>query len=184
MLLLGAALAAWFNTDAMTSPVWMLILCIAMATVGFLFLNWAPAKIFMGDVGSNWLAFTIFAVALITSQTGWLSYAAWLILAAVFVTDATVTLLTRMARGDRWYEAHRSHAYQRLSRRWQNDRSKGHRSVTMLTTLINLLWLAPLAWACLKAPDLTIVWLATAYLPLILGAITVGAGKSDSVDTT
>lgn len=181
MLLLGAALAASSNADAMTSPVWVLILCIAMATLGFLVLNWAPAKIFMGDVGSNWLAFTIFAVALLTIQAGWLSYAAWLVLAAVFVTDATVTLLTRMARGERWYEPHRSHAYQRLSRRWRASRNKGHRSVTLLATMINLLWLGPLAWACQQSPRLALVWLAMAYLPLVLGAIILGAGKPDSV---
>jgi Fuc2NAc and GlcNAc transferase len=184
MLLLAAALTAWFNVDAITSPVWILILCIAMATVGFLFLNWAPARIFMGDVGSNWLAFTIFAVALLTIQAGWMSYAAWLVLAAVFVTDATVTLLTRMARGDRWYEAHRSHAYQRLSRRWRDDRNKGHRSVTILVTLTNMLWLGPLAWACLASPHWALVWLAMAYLPLIFGAIILGAGKPDRVGTT
>lgn len=181
MLLIGAALAASANADVVASPVWILILCIAMATGGFLVLNWAPAKIFMGDVGSNWLAFTIFAVALLSIQAGWLSYTAWLVLAAVFVTDATVTLLTRMARGDRWYEAHRSHAYQRLSRHWPNDRKKGHRSVTLLATLINTLWLAPLAWACLQAPHWALVWLAMAYLPLILGAIVLGAGKPDNV---
>lgn len=183
MLLLGAALAAWTSTGATSSPVWVLMLCIAMATVGFLILNWAPARIFMGDVGSNWLAFTIFAIALLTVQAGWLSYAAWLVLAAVFITDATVTLLTRMARGERWYEAHRSHAYQRLSRHWPDDRSKGHRSVTLLTTAINILWLGPLAWVCLLSPHWTPLWLAMAYLPLIFGVIIMGAGKPDSIGT-
>jgi Fuc2NAc and GlcNAc transferase len=121
---------------------------------------------------------------LLTIQAGWMSYAAWLVLAAVFVTDATVTLLTRMARGDRWYEAHRSHAYQRLSRRWRDDRNKGHRSVTILVTLTNMLWLGPLAWACLASPHWALVWLAMAYLPLIFGAIILGAGKPDRVGTT
>ena len=79
--------------------------CVAAATAGFLLLNWPRAKIFMGDVGSTWLAFLIFALALLSIQAGWLSYASWQVLAAVFVTDATVTLLTRMARGERWYEA-------------------------------------------------------------------------------
>lgn len=182
MLLLGAALANWTSAGATSSPVWVLMLCIVMATLGFLILNWAPAKIFMGDVGSNWLAFTIFAIALLTIQAGWLSYAAWLVLAALFITDATVTLLTRMARGERWYEAHRSHAYQRLSRHWRDDRSKGHRSVTLLATAINILWLGPLAWACLLSPHWTLVWLTMAYLPLILGAIILGAGKPDNIE--
>ena len=92
MLLGGAVLSAWVNADVMSSPVWMLMLCVVAATVGFLLLNWPPAKIFMGDVGSTWLAFMIFALALLSVQAGWLSYATWLVLAAVFVTDATVTL--------------------------------------------------------------------------------------------
>ena len=61
MLLLGAALATWSSAGATNSPIWILMLCIVTATLGFLILNWAPAMIFMGDVGSNWLAFTIFA---------------------------------------------------------------------------------------------------------------------------
>ena len=111
--------------EVMSSPVWVLMLCVVAATVGFLLLNWPPAKIFMGDVGSTWLAIMVFALALLSVQAGWLSYATWLVLAAVFVTDATVTLLTRLLRGERWYEAHRNHAYQKLARRWG-----GHRPVT------------------------------------------------------
>lgn len=125
MLLAGAAMAMWAELEAVHSPVWMWMLYVAAATAGFLLLNWPPAKIFMGDVGSTWLAFMVFALALLSVHAGWLSYAAWLVLAAVFVTDATVTLLTRMLRGERWYEAHRSHAYQRLSRRWQGGRRRG-----------------------------------------------------------
>ncbi len=183
MLLSGAALAAWAHPGAMASPVWMLMLCVAAATVGFLRLNWPPARIFMGDVGSTWLAFMIFALALVSVQAGWLNYAAWLVLAAVFATDATVTLLTRMTRGEHWHEAHRSHAYQRLSRRWHGDRKAGHRSVTLLVAGINLLWLAPLAWACLLWPQWAIAWMAAAYTPLIVGTFFLGAGKPGEFGT-
>ena len=172
MLLGGAGLAAWANPIAATSPVWMLMLCVAAATIGFLLLNWPPAKIFMGDVGSTWLGLMIFALALLSIQAGWLSYATWLVLAAVFVTDATVTLLTRMARGELWYEAHRSHAYQKLARRWG-----GHRPVTLLAVGINLLWLAPLAGACAVWPQWAFAWVLLAYLPLVVGAVAMGAGR-------
>jgi len=93
MFLAGAALTAWGNPDATASPLWVLMLCIVAATGGFLLMNWPPAKIFLGDVGSTWLAFMVFALALLSVQAGWLSYAVWLVLAAVFVIDATVTLL-------------------------------------------------------------------------------------------
>lgn len=179
MLLTGAVMALWANAEAVSSPVWMWMLCIAAAAVGFLLLNWPPAKIFMGDVGSTWLAFMVFALALLSVQSGWLSYAAWLVLAAVFVTDATVTLITRMLRGERWYEAHRSHAYQRLSRRWQGDRKVGHRSVTLLVAAVNVLWLAPWAWACMQWPAGSVAFMVAAYLPLVLAALWLGAGRPD-----
>lgn len=179
MLLAGAVLAAWSQPEAMSSPAWLLMLFVVAATVGFLLLNWPPAKIFMGDVGSTWLAFMVFALALLCVQAGWLSYAAWLVLAAVFVTDATVTLLTRMLRGERWYEAHRSHAYQRLSRRWQGDRKVGHRSVTLLVAAINGLWLAPWAWACVQWPVGSVAFVVAAYLPLVLASLWLGAGRPD-----
>ncbi|CUA86655.1 UDP-N-acetylmuramyl pentapeptide phosphotransferase/UDP-N-acetylglucosamine-1-phosphate transferase [Gulbenkiania indica] len=179
MLVTAGVLAVWVVPEAVHSPVWMWMLCVAAATAGFLLLNWPPARIFMGDVGSTWLAFMVFALALLAVQAGWLSYAVWLVLAAVFVTDATVTLLTRMLCGERWYEAHRSHAYQRLSRRWQSDRKAGHRSVTLLVAAVNGLWLAPWAWACLRWPAGSVMFVMAAYLPLVLAALWLGAGRPD-----
>lgn len=179
MLMAAAALTAWGNPDAVASPLWVLMLCIVAATVGFLLMNWPPAKIFMGDTGSTWLGFMIFALALLTIQAGWLSYAAWLVLGAVFVADATVTLLTRMARGERWYEAHCHHAYQRLARRWQGERNAGHRSVTLLAATVNLLWLAPMAWACMQWPQWMPGLIALAYVPLVVGSFALGAGKTE-----
>lgn len=174
MLLGSAALSAWVNAEVMSSPVWMLMLCIAAATVGFLLLNWPPAKVFMGDVGSTWLAFMVFALALTSVQAGLLSYCTWLVLAAVFITDATVTLLTRLLGGERWYEAHRNHAYQKLARRWG-----GHQPVTLLAVGINVLWLAPLAGACALWPLWAFGWVLLAYLPLVVGAVALGAGRSE-----
>ncbi len=181
MLVMSAGLAAWMQPEVVSSPVWLLAACMAAATLGFLILNWPPARIFMGDVGSTWLAFMILAFALLSIQAGWLSYTPWIILAAVFVADATVTLITRMLRRERWYEAHRSHAYQRLSRRWYGERNAGHRAVTLLVLIIDLLWLAPLAWASFVWPQWSVAWLALAYGPLVFGVILLGAGKPDPV---
>lgn len=128
----------------------------------------------MGDVGSTWLAFMVFALALLSVQAGWLNYATCLVLAAVFVTDATVTLLTRLLRRGRWYEAHRIHAYQKLTRRWGE-----HRPVTLRTVAINVLWLAPLAGACAAWPQWAFGWVLLAYAPLLVGAIVLGAGRPD-----
>lgn len=174
MLLAGYGLVASMHADAMASPVGMLMLSVAASTAGFLLLNWPPARIFMGDVGSTWLAFMIFVLALLTVQAGWIGYAPWVVLAAVFVTDATVTLLTRVLRGERWYEAHRSHVYQKLARRWG-----GHRPVTLLVGSLDVLWLAPLAGACVLWPQWAFELAVLAYAPLVVGAVALGAGRME-----
>ena len=179
-MLLGAAVLVFMgHREALYDPRWILLLCVATATIGFLILNWPPAKIFMGDVGSTWLALMIFMLALLTIQAGWLNYACWLVLSAVFVTDATMTLMIRMVRGDRWHEAHRSHAYQRLSRRWLGDRKAGHRTVILLVLAVNVIWLTPLAVATLLLPAYSWIWLLLAYAPITVCVWRLGAGRPD-----
>lgn len=92
----------------------MVSLLIAAASAGFLMWNWAPAKIFMGDVGSGLLGFLFGVLAISSENTGSLSLMVWILLLAVFVVDATLTLVRRVAHGEQWYAAHNSHAYQRL----------------------------------------------------------------------
>src|SRR3546814_16714674 len=80
MWLAVGGLALWSEPQGVPSTFWSWMLCVAAATFGFLLLTWPPANIFMGDVGSTWLAFMVFALALLSVQAGWLSYAAWLVL--------------------------------------------------------------------------------------------------------
>jgi Fuc2NAc and GlcNAc transferase len=86
-------------------------LVIAAASLGFLRWNWPPAKIFMGDAGSGYLGFVLAVLALGSSRESPKLMVTWLILGGLFFVDATVTLLRRLARGERVYQAHRSHAY-------------------------------------------------------------------------
>ena len=167
----GAALLLLYAGHAAAAAPLALV---AAATAGFLIWNWPPAKIFMGDVGSAFLGFIFGAFALATSGATPLNLWVWAILLAVFITDATVTLLRRLLRGERWYEAHRSHAYQRLSRRFQS-----HRKVTVAVGLINLLWLLPLACIAMTWPPHGIWLTILAYLPLVAVAIGCGAGRPD-----
>jgi len=118
----------------------LLCLLIAMACVGFLFWNWPPARLFMGDVGSGFLGYCFAVLAIASENSGELPLAVWLLLLALFIADASYTLLARLLRGDRVYEAHREHAYQYLVRR-----SDSHRTVTIGWTLLNLLLILPLA---------------------------------------
>lgn len=179
-ILLGAALLiAWHHPGAMASPLWAFMLCAAGACLGFLAFNWPPARVFMGDVGSTWIAYCLFVVALMTMQYAWMTLAAWAILGAVFVSDATITLLTRLARRERWYEAHRSHAYQQLSRKNVQNRTQGHRKVVWLALAINIGWLLPLAGATLQHPRLSLICTVLAYLPIVIGVMKAKAGYPD-----
>lgn len=146
---------------------------VGSASIGFLILNWPPARIFMGDAGSNFVAFSIFAGAISLIAQGEIGYAIPVILGALFITDATVTLLRRITSGQRWFSAHRSHAYQRLSQRWQR-----HLPVTLLSIGINVLWLAPLAYVAQSFPELAWPVAVIAYVPLTAISVMSGAGKS------
>jgi len=149
---------------------WVL-LGVGAATAGFLLQNWPPARIFMGDAGSTYLGFVIAILALVTIAGGWLTLPQWVILAAAFVTDATVTLIRRLMLGEKVFEAHRRHAYQVLSRRWSS-----HHRVTLSFIGLNLIWLLPLAYA---APSWGWLAVGVAYLPLIGLALYLGAGAPE-----
>lgn len=151
---------------------WMLI--VLAATIGFVILNWSPARIFMGDVGSTSLAFILLFFALTTIYLQIIDAFAWLILAAVFICDASITLSRRMWQKQAWWQGHRSHAYQRLARRWQS-----HQKVTLLSIAINLCWLFPLALATHYDPMRGWLYLMLAYLPLGFAIWQVGAGLAD-----
>ncbi len=115
-------------------------LALAAAVAGFLVFNRPPARIFMGDVGSYFLGFTLAVLALASERSGALSLWCWLTLLAWFLTDATLTLLLRLLRGEPWHQAHRQHAYQRLVQLgWSHGR--------LLTAFLGLqlLLLTPLA---------------------------------------
>lgn len=170
----GAALLLWVRGDAAMAGVLVLL---AAAVLGFLAWNWPPARIFMGDVGSAYLGFVLGVMALATSAEGPLNLWVWLILLAVFITDATVTLLRRLLRGERWYEAHRTHAYQHAARRFGS-----HRKVTLAVGALNVLWLLPLAGVACALPGYG-WWLAVvAYLPLLLLAVKFGAGQAPAAE--
>jgi Fuc2NAc and GlcNAc transferase len=165
-----ASLLLWVGADGANAALPLLLL--AAATAGFLVWNWPPAKIFMGDVGSGYLGFALGTLALWTVVEGWLTVWVWLILGGAFLADATVTLLVRARMGVTLAAAHRSHAYQRLSRYWRS-----HRSVTLAFVAVNVLWLAP--WALLAAfrPHLGATCAAAALAPLFLLAARLGAGR-------
>lgn len=133
----------------------MVSLAVAAAAAGFLRWNWPPARIFMGDVGSYFLGYTFAVLALAGEKTGAAPALLWSVILSVFLWDATFTLIRRALAGERWYAAHRSHAYQRLVQMgWS------HRRVALAVLGYNVCVLWPLAW-------LGMVW--NNGVPLICG---------------
>jgi len=147
------------------APVFSLFcLLLALSQLGFLYWNWPPARLFMGDAGSIPSGFLLGGLALYGASTGALPLGCWLVLLAGFITDASWTLIERLLRGVSVTEAHREHAYQRLSRYWGS-----HTAVDCLLLALYALWLFPLACAIGHWPEFRVLLVILAYVPLLLG---------------
>jgi UDP-N-acetylmuramyl pentapeptide phosphotransferase/UDP-N-acetylglucosamine-1-phosphate transferase len=92
----------------------VLNLIIAAAALGFLVFNFPPARIFMGDVGSSTLGFLAASMSLWAAHERLFPFWAAVLVFSPFVADATVTLIRRLLRGERVWQAHKTHYYQRL----------------------------------------------------------------------
>lgn len=109
----------------------LLSLSVGAVALGFLRWNWHPAKIFLGDVGSIPLGFVLGWMLLVLAANG-----AWgpaLILPLYFFADATLTLLRRILKAERLWEAHREHFYQRAV-----DTGLRHDQVAWIVGVANL----------------------------------------------
>lgn len=164
-----AILYLLLHTSLNSDILWLLAACV----FGFLLWNFPKAKIFMGDACSGFLGLILGILALIALKENLALFCAWIICLGVFVVDATFTLLRRMLTGYKMYDAHRSHSYQIISRRWGS-----HTPVTLIVATINLLWLFPVAYMTVikqwAYPELAVL---IAYLPLILLAFKLKAGN-------
>ncbi|WJD64043.1 MraY family glycosyltransferase [Pseudomonas kurunegalensis] len=168
---LGGSLLYWITGN--TQAIWLPVL-LAITVAGFLFWNFPPARIFMGDAGSGFLGIVLGLLAL---QAGWINpllFWGWLILLGVFVVDATFTLMRRLVGGERVYEAHRSHAYQHASRRHGS-----HLPVSLSVAVINMLWLLPVAVAVVILKADGVLGTLVAYAPLTLLAVKYRAGERE-----
>lgn len=169
-----AAAGLLFAVSAQHINLQLVAMLIIGSTLGFLAWNWPPAKIFMGDVGSGFLG-------IVLGIYGWWAIAedvitiwTWLIVLGVFVVDATVTLIRRLIKGLKWYEAHRSHTYQYAARRW------GHLRVTLAVGLINIMWILPIAYLTNIYRGWGIQLTLLAYSPLVVLVFMLREGKETS----
>lgn len=166
-----ATIAATFLAIAahllQAGPVAALAWSLAAGSAGFLLLNKPPARIFMGDVGSQFLGFAFAGLGVLLAQRGGDGGAALVvpILLAHFLFDTTYTALRRARLGARLWEAHREHLYQRLNR---TGLSHGWVSLALgvMALLAGVFALAAaisdphIGWAML----LPVLWLQFAYL--------------------
>ncbi|MCT7590669.1 MraY family glycosyltransferase [Aliarcobacter butzleri] len=90
-------------------------LVLAVAVLGFLYWNWNKAKIFMGDVGSTLLGYNIAIFTIYYANQEATNFWIWIILFGVYWFDATLTLVRRKLNKEKLSQAHKKHAYQRLT---------------------------------------------------------------------
>lgn len=132
-------IAAWLSGSTSFA---LLNFSIAAAAAAFMIFNFHPARIFLGDVGSIPLGFLAAALGLV----GWLQrdWTWWfpVLVFSPFIVDATVTLLKRLAKGEKIWQPHREHYYQRLVQiGW------GHRKTALIEYLLMLIAGLSSLWA-------------------------------------
>ncbi len=137
-----AAIIAVAITIAAAGTEQWLAVALAAACAGFLPMNFPKAKIFLGDVGSGALGFTLAALLTgITAKQSALDGLLVLLPLAPFLVDTVLTLASRVIRGEQWWTAHVGHTFQIWARR-----VRSHRPVTLAycvwAALGSALWLA------------------------------------------
>jgi UDP-N-acetylmuramyl pentapeptide phosphotransferase/UDP-N-acetylglucosamine-1-phosphate transferase len=114
MALFGFGFLALLSWVGGNQPLMLVNLSIAAVAAAFLLFNVHPARIFLGDAGSTTLGFLAAGLGLIGWRSGTWSLEVPLLVFSPFIVDASVTLARRMVRREKFWQAHRSHYYQRL----------------------------------------------------------------------
>jgi len=116
-------------------PIWALV----GSLLGFLLWNWSPAKVFMGDVGSTFLG-AVFTL-LVLQASSWPEALALLLVATPLLGDACLCVPRRMIDGQRVFQAHRLHLFQRLHQAgWPHARVSSLYIAATAVLAIALLW--------------------------------------------
>jgi UDP-N-acetylmuramyl pentapeptide phosphotransferase/UDP-N-acetylglucosamine-1-phosphate transferase len=141
---------------------------IAAACLGFLFLNFPPAKIYMGDIGAASLGFLAAVLGLWANHRNLFPLWVGMAVFSPFIVDASWTLLRRLLRGALPWQAHREHVYQRLvlagwSRRKTLLCEYGIMAVSSLLSLV-------VEWSKRRAVE----WGALGFLILLYAVLIMG----------
>jgi len=164
-----------FVTNGSIEVIYIFIL-LAIAVSGFMFFNWPPATIFMGDAGSVFLGYIFGSLLLFTVLNNDISVWSWLTIFGYFFADTSVTQIMRIILVRKlFFIPHRSHAYQNLARI-----TNSHLKVTGGVTLYNLLWIFPLTlWSALQ-PGMGFIAAILAIAPALVIAFKYGPVLSSS----
>ena len=149
-------LAIWFN-----QPLNWLVVAVL---IGFLYWNWSPAKIFMGDAGSTFLG-AVIAIALLNNVSNPASIWSALTITLPLVGDAIYTIICRLMRGENIFKAHRTHLYQRLQQSgWSHAQvATTYIVITLFIANLNSLFGLTGAWISL-ASIIVAIFSGEAYL--------------------
>ncbi len=142
--------------------------------IAFLWFNWPPSKVFLGDVGSGFIGLILPALYILNFGVSFNSIGVFFILNAAFFADSLWTLFVRIIKREKFYQSHRSHAYQHAS-----IELSSHSKVSKLYIGYTFLYTGPLAtWALLKS-EFLLVALLLAYLPMVKWQLKYRAGCQD-----
>ena len=114
---------------------------LGVSVLGFLYWNWHKAKIFMGDVGSTLLGYNIAIFTIYYANQEPTNFWIWIILFGVFWFDATLTLIKRKLNGEKLSQAHRKHAYQRLTQSGWSHYKVTNASIALNVILFGIVYL-------------------------------------------
>lgn len=141
MASIGIGLTLLSALDGGVAPAGLIL---AAAAVGFLPWNWGRAKVFLGDVGSVPAGYLIGGLLLALATTS--HWTAVLILPMYYWVDATYTLLRRLLRGEKVWQAHRSHFYQQGARKLGSHAAVAGRIAILNLLLIGLALASTYSW--------------------------------------
>ena len=143
MAIFGIGAFAVLGWGAGHWPFMSLNLIVASAAAGFILFNFPPARIFMGDVGSSTLGLLAAAFSLWGANDGVFSFWVTLLVFSPFIVDATVTLLRRLLRREKIWQAHKTHFYQQLVQAgWGHRKTVLWEYVLMAACAGSAIWVA------------------------------------------
>ncbi|MFO1496829.1 MAG: glycosyltransferase family 4 protein [Verrucomicrobiota bacterium] len=139
---LGMGFLCLLSASQWSSPSLLFCFAVAGAAAGFLPHNFPRARMFMGDVGSAPLGFLLASLGLLLAmEYGWHLLIPFMLLQANFLLDTGITLVRRVARGEKWAQAHREHFYQRLVRAGYSHYFVTGIEMVLQAGVIVLMWL-------------------------------------------